>query len=51
MEEVAAAVERYAGPQTDWRGPTSSPPIQPGKHIAYLSSNQQNARTSTSTRA
>ena len=32
----------FAGPQSDWRGPTSAPKPEPGKHIAYLSSNQQN---------
>ena len=42
MDEVASSVVRYAGPQSDWRGPTSAPAIQPDKHIAYLSSNQQN---------
>ncbi len=42
MEEVSANVVRYAGPQSDWRGPTESPPIAEGKHIAYVSSNQQN---------
>jgi ribose transport system substrate-binding protein len=42
LDEVKAEVVKYAGPQSDWRGPTSSPPIQPGKKIAYLSSNQQN---------
>jgi len=42
MDEVAEAVVRYAGPQSDWRGPTTSPPLAEGKHIAYVSSNQQN---------
>lgn len=42
MDEVAEAVVRYAGPQSDWRGPTESPPLAEGKHIAYVSSNQQN---------
>ncbi|MGF1624701.1 MAG: substrate-binding domain-containing protein [Alphaproteobacteria bacterium] len=42
MDEVAEAVVRYAGPQSDWRGPTESPDIAADKHIAYVSSNQQN---------
>ena len=32
----------FAGPQSDWRGPTSAPKPEAGKHVAYLSSNQQN---------
>src|SRR5687767_3326867 len=42
MDKVKAEVEMFAGPQSDWRGPTSAPKPEPGKHIAYLSSNQQN---------
>ena len=42
MEKVKAEVLMFAGPQSDWRGPTSAPKPEPGKHIAYLSSNQQN---------
>lgn len=42
MDDVAEAVVRYAGPQSDWRGPTESPPLAADKHIAYVSSNQQN---------
>jgi ribose transport system substrate-binding protein len=47
MDEVKAEVQKYAGAQSDWRGPTSSPKIQPDKHIAYLSSNQQNDASRT----
>lgn len=42
MDQVKAEVVMFAGPQSDWRGPTSAPQPEPGKHIAYLSSNQQN---------
>ena len=42
MDQVKAEVVRFAGPQSDWRGPTSAPKPEPGKHIAYLSSDQQN---------
>jgi ribose transport system substrate-binding protein len=42
MEKVKAEVQMFAGPQSDWRGPTSAPPLAQGKKIAYLSSNQQN---------
>ena len=47
MDDVKAEVKTYAGPQSDWRGPTSAPKIEPGKHIAYLSSNQQNDASRT----
>jgi ribose transport system substrate-binding protein len=42
MDEVTGEVEMFAGPQSDWRGPTEAPKMEPGRHIAYLSSNQQN---------
>jgi ribose transport system substrate-binding protein len=42
MDEVKAEVEKFAGPQSDWRGPTSAPKLATGKKVAYLSSNQQN---------
>jgi ribose transport system substrate-binding protein len=42
MDQVKAEVQKYAGPQSDWRGPTSGPKMEPGKHIVYMSSNQQN---------
>src|SRR5689334_14653759 len=47
MDQVKAEVQKFAGPQSDWRGPTQSPKPQPGKHIAYLSSNQQNDASRT----
>lgn len=42
---VAAAkanVARLSGPQTAWDGPTSSPKPAPGKHVAFLSLDEQN---------
>jgi ribose transport system substrate-binding protein len=42
MDKVKAEVQTFAGPQSDWRGPTSAPQLATGKKIAYLSSNQQN---------
>ncbi len=42
MDKIKAEVQMFAGPQSDWRGPTSAPPLASGKKIAYLSSNQQN---------
>jgi ribose transport system substrate-binding protein len=47
MDEVKAEVEKFAGPQSDWRGPTSAPKLVTGKKIAYLSSNQQNDSSRT----
>jgi ribose transport system substrate-binding protein len=37
-----AAVQRYAGPQTKWEGPTSAPKPQKDKSIVYLSGDEQN---------
>ncbi|HET6806153.1 MAG TPA: hypothetical protein VFH59_11995, partial [Frateuria sp.] len=42
MDQVKAEVIRYAGPQTDWRGPTSGPKLASNKHIAYMSTDEQN---------
>jgi ribose transport system substrate-binding protein len=42
LDEAKAAVVKVAGPQTTWNGPTSSPKPEPGKHIAYLSTDEQN---------
>jgi ribose transport system substrate-binding protein len=42
MDQVKADVQKYSGTQTDWRGPTSGPRVETGKHIVYMSSNQQN---------
>ena len=42
LEDAAAAVERFAGPQTVFEGPTEAPPIAPDKHIVYLSLSENN---------
>ncbi|HTW26737.1 MAG TPA: substrate-binding domain-containing protein [Acetobacteraceae bacterium] len=42
MDQVKAELLRYTGPQTQWDGPTSAPKPEPGKHIAYLSYDEQN---------
>ena len=42
MDQVNAEVLKYAGPQSDWRGPTSSPKVLPGKTIAFMSTDEQN---------
>lgn len=42
LEDAKAAVAEVAGPQTEWKGPTESPKPEPGKHIAYLSTDEQN---------
>jgi len=35
-------VERYAGPQTKWEGPTSAPKPDAGKSVVFLSGDEQN---------
>ena len=47
IDEVKAEVQKYAGAQSDWRGPTTAPKLATGKKIAYLSSNQQNDSSRT----
>jgi ribose transport system substrate-binding protein len=42
MDQVAAEVVKYAGPQSDWRGPTSAPKPDPGKLLVYMSTDEQN---------
>ena len=37
-----AAVERYAGPQTTWEGPTTAPKPAQGKTLVFLSGDEQN---------
>ena len=39
---AAAAVARYAGPQTKWEGPASAPKPAKGMFIVYLSGDEQN---------
>jgi len=36
FHEVKAEVVKFAGPQSDWRGPTAAPKPEAGKHVAYL---------------
>jgi len=45
MDKVKAEVQMFAGPQSDWRGPTEAPKPDPGKHIAYLANDAQNDAT------
>ena len=42
VEQAKANVEKLSGPQTGWDGPESSPEPEPGKKIAYLSTDEQN---------
>jgi ribose transport system substrate-binding protein len=42
VAEARRNVAERSGPQTVWDGPTTSPGPQPGKRIAYLSSNEAN---------
>ena len=42
LEEARANVEIFAGPQSDWRGPTESPKPEPGKRIVYISNDENN---------
>jgi ribose transport system substrate-binding protein len=45
MDKVKAEVVMFAGPQSDWRGPTSAPKPVAGKRIAYLANDAQNDAT------
>jgi ribose transport system substrate-binding protein len=42
VAQAAAAVQRYAGPQTKWEGPTAAPKPAKGMFIVYLSGDEQN---------
>ena len=42
VDAAAAAVVRYAGPQTKWEGPTSAPTPAKGMFVVYLSGDEQN---------
>ncbi|MFO1057119.1 MAG: substrate-binding domain-containing protein [Dongiaceae bacterium] len=42
VAQAKADVARYAGPQTEWHGPTSGPKADPGKVVVYLSGDEQN---------
>jgi ribose transport system substrate-binding protein len=42
VAEAEAQVKLLSGPQTTWNGPTSGPKPEPGKHIVWLSVDEQN---------
>jgi ribose transport system substrate-binding protein len=42
VDEAKKDLVIYAGPQSDWRGPTSSPKPLPGKKIVYISNDENN---------
>ena len=42
LDEARENLVIYAGPQSDWRGPTVSPVPEPGKRIVYISNDENN---------
>jgi len=42
VEQARKDLVIYAGPQNEWRGPTSSPKPSPGKKIVYISNDENN---------
>ena len=42
VAQAEAQVKLLSGPQTTWNGPTSGPKPEPGKHIVWLSVDEQN---------
>ena len=42
VADAKAAVEKYAGPQKTWEGPTAAPKPMAGKSLVYLSGDEQN---------
>ena len=42
VEQAKKDLVIYAGPQNEWRGPTSSPKPLAGKKIAYISNDENN---------
>lgn len=42
VADAKAAVAKYAGPQTEWEGPTKAPKPEKGKKVVYLSGDEQN---------
>ncbi len=42
VAEAKAAVAKFAGPQTQWLGPTSGPTAKPGMRVVYLSGDEKN---------
>ena len=43
VQAAKDATQKRTATQTEWLGPTSGPKAAPGKHIVYLSSDQNNA--------
>lgn len=43
VAQAKVATQKRAEKQTDWLGPTIGPKAEPGKHIVYISSDQNNA--------
>ena len=41
FDEIKAELIVFASPQSDWRGPASSPKPDPGKKVVYLSTDEQ----------
>jgi ribose transport system substrate-binding protein len=42
VEQAKKDLVIYAGPQNEWRGPTSAPKPAPGKKIVYISNDENN---------
>jgi ribose transport system substrate-binding protein len=42
VADAKAALVIYAGPQSEWRGPTTSVKPEPGKRIVYISNDENN---------
>jgi ribose transport system substrate-binding protein len=42
VSKARSAVSMLSGPQTQWLGPTAGPKLLAGKHIAYVSANENN---------
>jgi ribose transport system substrate-binding protein len=42
IDRAVANVAKLSGPQTEWDGPTAAPPLAKGKHVVYLSGDEQN---------
>lgn len=41
VDQAKADIAKATGLQTEWDGPTSAPPVTPGKKIVYLSGDEQ----------
>jgi len=42
VAQAKAAVAKFAGPQSEWLGPTSGPTAKPGMRVVYLSGDEKN---------